>query len=148
MKERTKLVSIDETKVRYQFDHLCRLVLHGEATNCYRNMDCRRKHEITFSELTEDELSRFYTVDDYGLDTYRFQVLGYVVEVKNNLIAQALQLLTKRKREIILLSYFLDMSGVEISRMLNLSCSTVHEHRVRALEILKEVLMERDIYGE
>lgn len=85
-----KFISIDKTNVRHQFDRLYHLVRHGEAANCYRHMDCHRKHEITFSELTKDELSRFYTVDEYDLDTYQFQVLSVnpIAEIFSLLVLQ------------------------------------------------------------
>ncbi|WP_442346039.1 sigma factor-like helix-turn-helix DNA-binding protein [Gemmiger formicilis] len=39
---------------------------------------------------------------------------GFDVLVKNELLAEALNALPERKRDIILLSYFLDMSDAEI----------------------------------
>lgn len=45
--------SKDEMTVRHQFDRLCQMALKGEAVNYYKHMDYRRKHEVTFSELSE-----------------------------------------------------------------------------------------------
>ena len=50
--------SKDEMTVRHQFDRLCQMALKGEAANYYKHMDYRRKHEVTFSELSEKELSK------------------------------------------------------------------------------------------
>ena len=47
--------SKDEMTVRHQFDRLCQMALKGEAVNYYKHMDYRRKHEVTFSELSEKE---------------------------------------------------------------------------------------------
>lgn len=44
--------SKDEMTVRHQFDRLCQMALKGEAVNYYKHMDYRRKHEVTFSELS------------------------------------------------------------------------------------------------
>lgn len=82
------------------------------------------------------------TLDEYGAENVHFQIQGYDVEVKNTLIAEALQTLTQRKRDVILLSYFMGMSDAEIAREMNLVRSTIHEHRTRSLEILKEVMEE------
>lgn len=41
-----------------------------------------------------------------------------------------------------LLSYFMDMSDAEIARTMNLVRSTVHEHRRRSLELMKEMMEE------
>ncbi|MDO4475096.1 MAG: sigma factor-like helix-turn-helix DNA-binding protein, partial [Eubacteriales bacterium] len=48
--------------------------------------------------------------------------------------------LTEKKRNVILLSYFMDMSDAEIAREMNLVRSTIHEHRKRSLELLKQIM--------
>ena len=60
--------------------------------------------------------------------------------VKDTLIAEALQVLPKRKRNVILRSYFLEMSDADIAREMNLVRSTVHEHRTHSLEILRKIM--------
>ena len=50
---------------------------------------------------------------------------GFDVLVKNELLAEALNALPERKRDIILLSYFLDMSDAEIGELLNVVRTTV-----------------------
>ena len=112
--------SKDEMTVRHQFDHLCQMALKGEAVNYYKHMDYRRKHEVTFSELSEKELSKLFTMDEYGTENHHFEVHGYDIEVKNTLIAEALKELTERKRNVILLSYFMEMSDADIAREMNL----------------------------
>lgn len=130
----------DEMTIRHRFDRLCQMAIKGEAVNYYKHMDYRRKYEVTFSELSEKELSQFFIMDEYNVENYRFQVLGYDIEVKDALIAEALQSLSERKRDVILLSYFMDMSDAEIAREMKLVRSTIHEHRKRSLEILKEIM--------
>ena len=53
--------SKDEMTIRHQFDRLCQMALKGEAVNYYKHMDYRRKHEVTFSELSEKEFCLLYT---------------------------------------------------------------------------------------
>ena len=132
--------SKDEMTIRHQFDRLCQMALKGEAVNYYKHMDYRRKHEVTFSELSEKELSKLFTMDEYGTEYHHFEVHGYDIEVKNTLIAEALKELTERKRNVILLSYFMEMSDADIAREMNLVRSTIHEHRTRSLEILKKIM--------
>ena len=79
--------SKDEMTIRHQFDRLCQMALKGEAVNYYKHMDYRRKHEVTFSELSEKELSKLFTMDEYGTEYHHFEVHGYDIEVKNTLIA-------------------------------------------------------------
>ena len=91
--------SKDEMTIRHQFDRLCQMALKGEAVNYYKHMDYRRKHEVTFSELSEKELSKLFTMDEYGTEYHHFEVHGYDIEVKNTLIAEALKELYRKKKE-------------------------------------------------
>ena len=81
--------------------------------------------------------------DEYDLDTCNFRVQGYDVEVKDALIAEALKFLSEKKREVVLMAYYLDMSDTEIAKLLNLRQSTIHYHRTSSLKTLKEYLEER-----
>ena len=78
--------------------------------------------------------------DEYDLDTCKFRVLGYDIEVKDALIAEALKFLSEKKREVVLMSYYLDMSDTEIAKHLDLRQSTIHYHRTSSLKTLKEFL--------
>ena len=126
--------SKDEMTIRHQFDRLCQMALKGEAVNSYKHMDYRRKHEVTFSELSEKELSKLFTMDEYGTEYHHFEVHGYDIEVKNTLIAEALKELSERKRNVILLAHCI------YAREMNLVRSTIHEHRTRSLEILRKIM--------
>lgn len=129
-----------EAQIQHQFDRLCHLALKGEAANYHKHMEYRRKHEILFSEMPESDISKLFFADDYDSDYYWFQAMGYDIKVKDTLIAEALQALTEKKRNVILLSYFMEMSDTEIAKKMNVVCSTVHEHRKRSLELLKNIL--------
>ena len=102
-------------------------------------MDYRRKHEVTFSELSEKELSKLFIMDEYGTEYHHFEVHGYDIEVKNTLIAEALKELTERKRNVILLSYTLKM-GI-LLRCVQLGIS------IRDLDLLTIGLVN-DMYAE
>ncbi|CUX33365.1 sigma factor-like helix-turn-helix DNA-binding protein [Clostridium sp. C105KSO13] len=132
--------SYDEMTVRNQFDRVCKLALEGEAADYCRHMVYRQNHEVMLSELSDSELGKLSTVDEYELDSQWYKVLGYDIEVRDSLIAEALEILTEKRRNVVLLSYFMDMSDAEIARKMKLVRSTVHEHRRRSLEQLKEIL--------
>lgn len=125
------------------FDSYCKRILKNEAIDCFREIQKHRQREIFFSELSEKEWKQLYMEDEYDLDTCNFRVLGYDVEVKDALIAEALKILSEKKREVVLLAYYLDMSDTEIAKLLNLRQSTIHYHRTSSLKSLKEFLEER-----
>lgn len=75
--------------------------------------------------------------DDYP-ETDSFQVMDKKVSVKNADISDALSKLPERKRMIVLMTYFLDMTEKEIAEYLNLVQSTVHYHKADSLRLLKK----------
>ena len=89
--------------VRNQFDYVCKRALKAEKIDYLRHMNYRRKHEIMFSELSETELNKLTMVDEYSIDSRWFQVRGYDIEVKDSLIVEALETLTERKREVVII---------------------------------------------
>ena len=124
--------------VRHQFDYFCKKILHGEKVNYEREMEYRGKHEISFSQLTQEELGRLNSMDKYTAEEAMFRVLDYDVVVKDDLISEALKTLPDKKRNVILLSFFMDMTDTEIAKRMNLVRSTIHHHRVSSLRTLKK----------
>ena len=119
---------------------LAKKTLKGEAKNYLIELAKRATREVCFSELCESELNRLYVLDEYESDFIRFQVSGYDVFVRNALLGEALETLSERKRNIVLLSYFLDMSDAEIGQLLNVVRSTVFRHRKAALAKIKQYM--------
>ena len=74
---------------------------------------------------------------------YKRQALEYDVEVRSDLLAEVLQLLSQRKRDVILLSFFIGMSDTEIAKELCLVNSTIHKHKKSALNLMKNELIKR-----
>ena len=118
----------DEKTVRHKFDRKRKLALKGEVVDYERHLAYLRKHEVLFSELSEREIENFSIINEYALEKSYFRTGGYDVVAKDALLAEALKALTERKRDVILLSYFMEMNDADIARKLNLVRSTVHEN--------------------
>jgi len=129
------------------FDCFCKKVLKNEVRNYYDEMKRLRDKEVSFSELSETELAQLSTTDKYFATEQTFNVLGHDVIVNDENIAEALRSLPERKRDIILLSYFLELSDGEIGKKLNLIRSTVQYQRTSTLRELKKI-MEEEIADE
>jgi len=129
------------------FDCFCKKVLKNEVRNYYDEMKRLRDKEVSFSELSETELAQLSTTDKYFATEQTFNVLGHDVIVNDENIAEALRSLPERKRDIILLSYFLELSDGEIGKKLNLIRSTVQYQRTSTLRELKK-MMEEEIADE
>ena len=67
------------------FDSFCKRLLKNEARDYYKNMQYRREHEISLSELSEEALEQFAVWDKYFEDTYLFEVMGFEVSITDEL---------------------------------------------------------------
>lgn len=129
-----------QIRIRKQFDSFCKTILKNEMIDYERARSYRLKHEVSFSELTEGELEQLKTDDEYIVESQMFRVLDYDIEVKDELIGEALKYLPEKKRNVILLSFFMDMSDTEIAKHMNLVRSTIYHHRVSSLQALKKIM--------
>lgn len=97
---------------------LKKVILHeGASPSTYKKRRPRRLS--SFSELSAQEMEMLFVLDDCSTDYFNFSVLGYDVAVQSELLTEAITALPKGKHNIILLSYFLDMTNREIGKMLN-----------------------------
>lgn len=135
-----ELSSSQRKTIRHQFDSFCKKILREEYRDCVREAQRRLQYEISFSELSPQELDQLYVMDEYSTDSNHFSVLGYDVAVKDDLVSTALAALPEQKRDIILLSYFLDMTDLEIGEKLNMVRRTVQYQRTSSLKQLKKLL--------
>ncbi|WP_100489210.1 sigma factor-like helix-turn-helix DNA-binding protein [Sporolactobacillus pectinivorans] len=145
-------VSLEENKhlmqddfqrtTQFQFDYVARKTLIRSKSNYRRSRGRRYNHEALFSEISNIDLKMLPIFDTYHLDSQMYQVLSFNVEVRNNKIAKALDMLPERKRNTILMFYYLGMSDVEISNELKVNRSTVYRNRHSALENVKTLLEE------
>ena len=118
------------------------MVLADEANKQKKEFARRSQYETTFSDLPPQYMARLYAMDEYPSDNYRFCVAGQEVIVRNDLIGRALSALSEQKRDIILLSYFLDMPDGEIGEKLDLVRSTVQYQRTSTLKSMKKYMEE------
>ena len=123
--------------VRHQFDSICRKVLRDESRNYKKQLARRAEKETNLSELSEAELGQIYAMDEYPSNSTYFDVLEYRVGVKDERLAEALAALPSKKRDVILLSYFLDMNDTEIAEKLKVVGATIHYRRTSSLKELK-----------
>ena len=132
-----ELTPSQKKTVTHQFDSYCKKVLRGECRDYHRKLARQQKEEILFSELSEEQLLNLYQEDEYPSEQCIFQACEYEILVHDEKLAQALEELSDEKRDIILLSYFLDMTDQEIADKLDAVRRTVQYKRARALEDMR-----------
>ena len=133
---------------RHTFDSFCKKVLKFDSRNYDREMNYLRGHEKSLPELSAVELERLSYADEYPSDYRSFETAGYTVGVRNQSLANAIAALPDEKRDIILLSFFLDMTDGEIADTLNLVRRSVHRKRKLSLQELKKLLESEDNKNE
>ena len=133
-----ELSSSDKERIQHPYDALAKKTLAGEAKSHRRTLAKRAAREVTFSDLSESELAQLFILDEYESEFFRFQVSGFDVFIRDELLAEALNALPEKKRDVILLSYFLDMRDAEIGRQLNVVRSTISKQRKIALARIKQ----------
>ena len=129
-----------EAFTQQTFDSFCKQTLKYSARDYHRAMKRQRERETTFSELSACELSELAATDEYFKDAYAFSVHGETVNITDCDLAEALNTLPADRREIVLMSYFFDMTDREIAEKLNMARRTVAYRRTSSLEILKKIM--------
>jgi len=131
---------ISEQDVERVFDRYCKKVLKEKNIDLQREAIRRGEREVTFSALSTRELAELAVMDEYFKDAYIFDVHGESVSVTDSDLAEALNALAADKREIVLMSFFFDMSDREIAERLNMARRTVAQKRTNTIKALKKLM--------
>lgn len=129
-----------EQRVQNQFGSFCTRVLKNAAYDILNEYTRQRDREKSLDNLSPDEQAQTASYDKYFQDEYIFEVLGRKVIVVGDLLAASLAQLPDKKRDIILLSYFLGMTDREISEQLNVVRQVISRRRGSILKELRENL--------
>lgn len=103
----------------------------------------RASKEVSLSTLTDTELYKLYAESrepNYHLtqEYVSFSINGITIPVHDPEMGQALSYLPPKLRNVLLLSYFLNMSDPQIAAQLRISKSAAQRRRTTALQRLKE----------
>ena len=136
-----ELTAAQKLSVQQQHDSYCKTILTNEVRKHLREESHFAKHSnLALVLLSDAELNEVAATDEHMIDYPMFTVYGHTVPVKDARISKALAALSERKRDVILLHFYLEMSDREIANTLGLAPSTVHHHKTTALDLLREIL--------
>lgn len=125
------------------FDSFSKHTIKNLSSTIHSKLDKRAEQETALSALPLAEASKLSSMDTYHLDDgMTFMVRGCPVIVQDSALGQALFSLPPKRRDVILLFYFLDKNDPQIGQILNLSTGTVNYRRATALSRLRELLEE------
>ena len=108
------------------------------------HIDKRNLMEIFMDDLYEEDREYLKTMDIYDSDYEHFEVAGMNLKAqfKDERLLHAINQLSARQKEVLLLSVVEEETDTRIAEILNLDRSTVSEHRRKALAQLKKCLKE------
>ena len=72
-----ELTPSQKKTVRHQFDSFCKKVLREEARDYAKHIAWLSEHEVSLSELSEEQIERAYTLDEHPSDYALFNVHGF-----------------------------------------------------------------------
>jgi len=108
--------SISQDVTRIQFDYLIKRVIESTVKDYHRKIRKRSKHEVLFTDLPQASLNQMGNVDEYEIDRTSFEINDTeLVNISHERLADALNEISNRKRAIVLMSYYLDVSDEEIA---------------------------------
>ena len=131
-----------EKQQEASFDSFCKTIIRNEARDAFKELALRAKHEGSWEDLSNEALARVTWEDSYQLTDTHFLVRGKDIYVHDPDLSDALRQLAPQRREVILLSFFLDMNDTEIGQLLKINADSVGYRRKIALKHLHE-FMER-----
>lgn len=126
-----------ENAIRLQFDCLARKVIGRTVKNYNKELARRAKHEIP-----ELELNQLGVSDEYSLEFTSFDVFGTEVRVYDEKLCEAIKKLSERRRNVVLMFYFLELPDAEIAEILDISRNSVYRNRMCSLKLIRDMYEE------
>lgn len=100
---------------------------------------------MLFSELPDNWYPEALYIDPIiAAEKYLFNDLEQSIAIENDALAQALHSLSRRKRQIILLAYFCDLTDQQIGERFHVVRSTIQAARTKALKEMRNLLEKQD----
>ena len=130
---------------RCRFDAFCKTVLHNEAKTYLRDLGRQRNRETEFSALSQHEMDKLCTMDEYPSDSVVFTAYGYALHIRDELVADAFANLPEQEQSILILHCVLELADGEIGGLVGMSRSAVQRHRTKTLNELRKDLQSKGV---
>lgn len=137
-----------ESGLRFMFDSYCKKVVKYNGCAMRRNEKRVERKILDCIAFDEAILNTLYVEDQYNILASKICLPNISVYIENESLYHYLLLLPKKKLEIILLSYFGEMTDNEIGKMMSIAKSTVQYNRIKALGFLKDNMKESAFFHE
>ncbi|HBH1806539.1 TPA: sigma-70 family RNA polymerase sigma factor [Clostridioides difficile] len=128
--------------VQCRFESCLKKVVRHIVKDYQQELKRRKDKEVPFCELPDIIVEKLAVWDDYKTDYTIFNVCGMDIKILDDELAEALKKLPERKRNTLLMYYFLEMTEKEIADLQNITQSGVFRNRYHALGTMKKLLKE------
>ena len=122
---------------RCRFDAFCKTVLRNEARTRLRDLARQRNRETEFSALSQYEIDKLCTVDEYPSDGIVFTAFGCDLHIRDELVADAFASLPEQEQSI--------LADGEIGGLVGMSRSAIQRHRTKTLNELRKDLQSKGV---
>lgn len=130
---------------RCRFDAFCKTVLRNEAKTYLRDLGRQRNRETEFRALSQHEMDKLCTMDEYPSDSVVFTAYGYALHIRDELVADAFANLPEQEQSILILHCVLELADGEIGGLVGMSRSAVQRHRIKTLNELRKDLQSKGV---
>ena len=110
-----------QTTIENQFDYICKVAMEDERKDYLKALSRQCKRETLFCDMDDYTVNLFSSEDTYLSHFHTFEMDGFTVRIENSLLAEALENLDGKKRDVILRYYFLGFDDTEISKILEVN---------------------------
>lgn len=126
--------------IEYTFNGFCKTVLYHAALDAYYKLKRKQQHEVSFEYLKKIDFGPSCTDEYFAVQEVPtvFIVQGKKVIVENEVLANALLHLSEKRREVLLLRFYLGYNDAEIGRMFGRCRSTINRRKHIALRLLRK----------
>jgi RNA polymerase sigma factor (sigma-70 family) len=129
-------LGFDDTEISY----ICKVAMEDERKDYLKALSRQCKRETLFCDMDDYTVNLFSSEDTYPSHFHTFEMDGFTVRIENSLLAEALESLDGKKRDVILRYYFLGFDDTEISKILEVNRSTIQRRRHAGLEFIKKFM--------
>ena len=127
--------------IRCQFNAFCKTAIRNKAAEIKRNSSKRWSNEFHFEDLAPAEQERVQIIEGF----FEEEVTHYFVDGKvitDRILYKAIESLPEKRRAVIHLYFFDELTETEIAELLNIAQPSVNESKRRSLKKIKEYLEE------
>lgn len=126
--------------IEHTFNGFCKTVLYHAALDAYGKIKRKQQHEVSFEYLKEIDLEPSCTDEYFIIQEVPtvFIIQGEKVVVENEALATALLHLSEKRREVLILRFYLGYNDAQIGRMFGRCRSTINRRKHIALRLLRK----------